>query len=39
MGRWSFGLNHRFGPGYPILFETMIFGGPLNGEQWLTATL
>src|SRR5690349_9444258 len=22
------GLNHRFGPGTPLLFETMIFGGP-----------
>lgn len=22
------GLNHRFGPGKPLLFETMVFGGP-----------
>lgn len=21
------GVNHRFGPGLPLLFETMIFGG------------
>lgn len=26
------GLNHRFGPGEPILWETMVFGGPLNQE-------
>lgn len=30
------GLDHRFGfgSGPPILFETMIFGGCLDGEQW-----
>jgi hypothetical protein len=31
------GLDHRFTgwpPGPPILFETMIFGGPLNQYQW-----
>lgn len=28
------GLNHNhFGKGDPILFETMVFGGPLDGEQ------
>ena len=33
------GLDHRFGgSGDPILFETMIFGGPLDGEQWRAAT-
>jgi hypothetical protein len=29
------GLDHRFSgwpPGPPILFETLIFGGPLDGE-------
>jgi hypothetical protein len=27
------GLDHRFaGSGPPILFETMVFGGPLDGE-------
>ena len=28
------GLDHNHGRGEPILFETMIFGGPLGGEQW-----
>lgn len=29
------GLDHRhFGGGPPILFETMIFGGPLDQSQW-----
>ena len=29
------GLDHNFGrEGPPILFETMVFGGPLDGEQW-----
>lgn len=28
------GLDHNFSGGEPILFETMIFGGPLDGEQW-----
>lgn len=28
------GLNHRFGPGRPLLWETMVFGGPLDGEQY-----
>jgi len=28
------GLDYNFGDtGPPILFETMVFGGPLNGEQ------
>lgn len=27
------GINHSFGDGPPILFETMIFGGVLDGEQ------
>jgi hypothetical protein len=28
------GLDHSFGGlGRPVLFETMVFGGPLNGEQ------
>lgn len=25
------GLNHRFGPGPPLVFETMIFGGKHDG--------
>lgn len=28
------GLDHNHRGGEPILFETMIFGGPLDGEQW-----
>ena len=29
------GLDHRwFDDGPPILFETMIFGGPLDDEMW-----
>lgn len=28
------GINHNFGQGKPILFETMIFGGSLDGKQW-----
>lgn len=27
------GLNHNFGGGDPVLWETMVFGGPLDGEQ------
>lgn len=27
------GLDHSFGNGPPLLFETMIFGGPLDQEQ------
>jgi hypothetical protein len=27
------GLDHRFGDGPPILWETMIFDGPLDGYQ------
>ena len=26
------GLDHNWGGGEPLLFETMIFGGPLDGE-------
>ncbi len=26
------GINHQFGDGPPLLFETMIFGGPLDQE-------
>lgn len=25
------GLDHGFGTGKPVLFETMVFGGPLDG--------
>jgi hypothetical protein len=28
------GLDHSYTDGPPILWETMIFGGPHNEEQW-----
>lgn len=27
------GLDHAFGQGSPLIFETMVFGGPLDGRQ------
>lgn len=27
------GIDHAFRGGKPVLFETMVFGGPLDGEQ------
>ncbi len=27
------GLDHALGDGEPLLFETMVFGGPLDGSQ------
>jgi len=27
------GLDHQFGDGPPLIFETMVFEGPLNEEQ------
>lgn len=27
------GLDHQWGGGPPLLFETMVFDGPLDGEQ------
>lgn len=27
------GLDHQYGDGPPLLFETMVFGGPLDGEM------
>lgn len=32
------GLNHNYGAGIPILFETMVFGGILDGELERYAT-
>ncbi len=33
------GLNHRYvGEGDPLVFETMIFGGPHDGSQWRYTT-
>jgi hypothetical protein len=28
------GLDHNFSGGDPLLFETMVFGGPLDGRMW-----
>jgi hypothetical protein len=28
------GINHQFGKGPPIVFETLVIGGPLDGEGW-----
>ena len=28
------GIDHNFGKGKPLLFETMIFGGEKDGEQY-----
>lgn len=27
------GINHQFGGGPPLIFESMVFGGPLDQEQ------
>jgi hypothetical protein len=27
------GIDHAFGGGPPVLWETMVFGGPMDGEQ------
>ena len=32
------GLDHSFGGSVPIIFETMIFGGALDENQWRYAT-
>jgi hypothetical protein len=32
------GLDHNFGEGPPLIFETMIFGGEHNEEQWRYST-
>jgi hypothetical protein len=31
-------VDHAWGGGPPILFETMVFGGPLNEYQWRYST-
>ena len=33
------GLNHQFGNGPPLIFETMVFGGKYDGEQERYSTL
>lgn len=33
------GIDHNFfGEGPPLLFETMVFGGEHDGEEWRTST-
>ena len=32
------GMDHRFGEGPPLLFETMIFGGEHDEEMWRYST-
>lgn len=32
------GVDHRFGDGPPLLFETMIFGGERDGDTWRCST-
>jgi hypothetical protein len=32
------GLDHSFGIGPPLIFETMVFGGPHDQEQWRYST-
>lgn len=32
------GLNRRYGPGAPLLFESRVFGGQMDQEQDLYAT-
>jgi hypothetical protein len=32
------GINHQFGDGPPLIFETMIFGGPLDDYCWRYST-
>jgi hypothetical protein len=32
------GIDMHLGPGPPLIFETMIFGGPRDQEQWRYAT-
>lgn len=32
------GLNHNWGEGPPLLFETMIFGGPHDGDCFRCST-
>lgn len=32
------GMDHAWDGGPPLLFETMVFGGPHDGEQWRYST-
>lgn len=33
------GIDDRMGNGVPLLFETVVFGGNLDGKSWRYATL
>ena len=33
------GLDHQYGDGPPLIFETMVFGGGLDQQQWRYSTL
>lgn len=32
------GIDHSFGDGPPLIFETMVFRGPLDEHQWRYST-
>lgn len=32
------GLNHQYGDGPPLIFETMVFGGPNDESMWRYST-
>lgn len=32
------GLDHQFGDGPPLIFETMIFAGEYGGDMWRCST-
>ena len=32
------GLNHQYGDGPPLIFETLIFGGPMGQDMWRYST-
>jgi hypothetical protein len=32
------GLNHQWGDGPPLIFETMVFGGKHDEDQWRWST-
>ena len=33
------GLNHQYGDGPPLIFETMVFGGEHDAFQWRDSTV
>jgi hypothetical protein len=32
------GMNHQWGDGPPLIYESMVFGGPMDQEMWRYAT-